>query len=150
MNNKHFFLLAAFVLLLSPAIAQNHKQKDHGPRRDISEMVSDLSQSQKKRLDAISEESKTRVNSLRAQQKAVRDSISMYINMEGDHTNEIFPLFDREANIQRAISREMYTTKVRIDEVLTPKQRKQLSQCRTKQNIDKPKKEIKKEARAKH
>jgi len=144
MNNKHFFLLAALILLLSPAMAQNHKHKDDGPRREISEMVSDLSQSQKKRLDAISDESKTRVSALRAQQKAVRDSISMYINMDGDHTKEVFPLFDREANIQRAISREMYTTKVRIDEVLTPKQRKQLSQCKAKNKLDKPKSETKK------
>ena len=149
MNKKHIYILAALLLLLTPAVAQNPNHKG-SRQRDITEMVSDLSQSQKKRLDAITEESKSRVNALRARQKAVRDSIAMFMNMDGDHSDKIFPLFDREADLQRAISREMYSTKVRIDEVLTPEQRKKLRQSCTKQKSYNPDSQTKKTAKPKH
>ncbi len=127
MKNK-VVIFSLMLALALPLMAQNHQHhKEH--HRDISEMVSDLSQSQKKKLDAITEASRQRVNALRAQQKAVCDSITNYINMEGDHSRELFPLFDREAKLQCEISREMYATKVRIDEVLTPQQRKQVREA---------------------
>lgn len=107
-------------------------------------MVGDLSQTQKKKLDAITDASKERVGLLRAQQKAVRDSIAVYMKLDGDHSAVLFPLFDREARLQCEISREMYTTKVRVDEVLTPEQRKQLRQSTTQKHREKPQKKSKK------
>lgn len=107
------------------------RPKDGGGHRDITKIVSDLSASQKKKLDAINEESKKNVDALRAQQKAVRDSIAMYIHREGDNSRILYPLFDREAQIQSSISREMYSTKIKIDAVLTAEQRKMVSEaCR--------------------
>lgn len=50
----------------------------------------------------------------------------MYMELEGDHSRELYPLFDREAQLQTAINREMYATKIRIDEVLTREQRQTL------------------------
>lgn len=113
------------MLTMTTAMAQRPKGAPDGPR-DITKMVSDLSSSQKKRLDAITDESKSRIDALRTQRRAVRDSIAMYIQRDGDQSEALFPLFEREAQLQSRISREMYMTKVRIDEVLTPEQRRQV------------------------
>ena len=56
----------------------------------------------------------------------MRDSIHRYMDMDGDQSQYLYPLFDREARIQTQISREMYATKVHIDQVLTKEQRKEL------------------------
>lgn len=92
-------------------------------RPDVTQLVSNLTDAQKSKLDAITTESRQRIEKLRAQQKAVRDSIAVYMEREGDQSKILNPLFDREAKIQAAISREMYATKVRIDQVLTKEQR---------------------------
>ena len=92
-------------------------------RPDVTQLVSNLTDTQKSKLDAITTESRQRIEKLRAQQKAVRDSIAVYMEREGDQSKILNPLFDREAKIQAAISREMYATKVRIDQVLTKEQR---------------------------
>ena len=127
--NKTLVIILMLVMAV-PATAQDRQQRK-GCHREIAEMVGDLSQGQKKKLDAITDASRKRVEALRAQQKAVRDSITRYMNMEGDQSRVLFPLFDREAQLSRDISREMYTTKVRIDEVLTPQQRQQVREaCR--------------------
>ncbi len=115
-------------LLLTPAMAQRGREGD-GNQHDIATIVGDLSSSQKKKLDAIVEGSKARVGALKAQQKAVRDSIAMYMQREGDQSKVLYPLFEREAQLQCSISREMYATKVRIDEVLTPEQRKKVREA---------------------
>lgn len=129
MNIKPILIAVAAIFVFTPSMAQ--RPKDGGGHRDITNIVSDLSASQKKKLDAINEESKKTVDALRAQQKAVRDSIAMYIHREGDNSRILYPLFDREAQIQSSISREMYSTKIKIDAVLTAEQRKMVSEaCR--------------------
>ena len=135
MNIKHLLilagrvaripLLAMAIVAVTPAMAQRGGGKREAPR-DITQIVSDLSVSQKKKLDAINEDSKARVGVLRARQKAVRDSIAMYIHRDGDQSKVLYPLFEREAQIQCNISREMYSTKLKIDAVLTPEQRRQV------------------------
>lgn len=121
--------LAAFMgMQLSTALAQ-HPHREGGkpePRPDITELVSDLNATQKRKLETITAESKERVDKLRKEQKAVRDSIGRYMDLDGDQSRVLYPLFDREARLQAQVSREMYATKVRIDEVLTPEQRKEL------------------------
>lgn len=121
-------MAAAITLQAQHTPHREGKGKHHRP--DIAELVSDLSTAQKRKLDAITSESKTRIADLRTRQRAVRDSISMFLDREGDHSKALFPLFDREAHLQTQISREMYATKLRIDEVLTPEQRKQLQQSK--------------------
>ena len=128
MKNKIIAIVIMLLVALPVAQAQRHG-RNHERNKDVTQLVSDLSQSQKKKLDAITEQSKARVSELRGKQQAVRDSIRMYMNMEGDQSEKLFPLFDKETLLQRDISREMYSTKVKVDQVLTAAQRKQLSEA---------------------
>lgn len=121
-------IAACFALLPLGAAAQ--RPHAEGPRKEhrpeITEIVSDLAPAQKRKLENLTNDSKQRIEKLRGQQKAVRDSINRYMDMDGDQSRTLYPLFDREAKLQAEISRQMYATKVRIDEVLTPEQRKEL------------------------
>lgn len=135
---KYIFILTLSLLSL-PALAQKPERKNHKPEhREVTELVSDLSQVQKHRIESISKESKERVTSLRQQKQAVHDSIMFLMDADGNQSRLLFPLFDREAELQAAISREMYTTRVRIDDVLTKEQRTQLKIALRKEN-DHPK-----------
>ena len=118
-----FVIVFTFVL---PLCAQHEGHLEKKPRHDISEVVSNLNAVQKRKIDNVSRESKERVDALRKQQHAVRDSIHEFMDREGDQSKDLFPLFEREARLQVAINREMYATKLRIDEVLNPEQRQAL------------------------
>lgn len=121
---KRYFILALLVAIAAPVVAQHdgrHPEKKH--QADITELVDDLSAPQKHKIDNISKESKERVETLRQQRQAVRDSIRLFMELEGDQSKALYPLFDREAQLQAAVSREMYSAKLRIDEVLTKEQR---------------------------
>ena len=121
---KKFLPLAlALFLAFSLSAQRQDGQRNDQQRPDITELVSNLSDTQKSQLEAITNDSRQRVEKLRAQQKAVRDSINLYMDREGDQSKYLNPLFDREAKIQAEISREMYASKVRIDKVLTKEQR---------------------------
>ena len=139
-------LLSPFIFHLSPSYAQRPHPEEPGrpgleKRPEITELVSDLSSSQKSKLETISKDSRKRVESLRNQQKAVRDSIDKYMEMDGDQSKVLYPLFDRESRLHAQISREMYATKVRIDKVLTKEQRKDLkNKCKHHQKQRKGKK----------
>ena len=128
---KHLLLLLTLMLTL-PLAAQTDggapvKKKKHP---EITEVVSDLSAPQKHKIETITHESRQRTDALRQQQRAVRDSIKTIMDIEGDQSRTLFPLFDREAALQAAVSREMYTTKLRIDAILTPGQRATLRKGR--------------------
>ena len=122
----------AFIVVLAACAAcyaQPKPHKEHKPHPDITKVVSDLSSSQKRKIEAITEQSRARMDNLRASQTAVRDSICMLMDREGDQSKALFPLFDREGRLQSELSREMYTTRLRIDEVLTPAQRAELKKA---------------------
>ena len=124
------------MLLIAVTLPLMAQHDGHQPERrkhtDITELVGDLSASQKRKVDAISRDSRERVDALRARQRAVRDSIGTYMHLEGDQSKVLYPLFDREARLQASISREMYATKLRIDEVLTREQRAELRKATAK------------------
>ncbi len=101
----------------------NHHDRKH---KEVTEIVGNLSAAQKRKVENISNESRERVAALRKQQHAVHDSIVMFMEREGDQSQVLYPLFEREAKLQTAINREMYATKLRIDEVLKPEQREAL------------------------
>lgn len=130
---KKYLVIAILIAFQMPLMAQgegkHHRQK---VRPEISELVSDLTTTQKRKLDVINQDSRERVSGLRKQQRAVRDSIKYYMEMEGDQSKAIYPLFEREAQLQAAVSREMYSTKLRVDEVLTPTQRQELRKASRK------------------
>lgn len=122
------FLVLGSSFLLPSAFSQDHPR--HGERRcepplKVEEMVSNLSTKQKKNLLEARERSHTRVDQLKAQLNVVRDSIRDYIHRDGDNSRTLYPLFDREADIQAQISKEMYALRVRIDAILTPEQLKE-------------------------
>lgn len=137
---KRYVTLAIMLLLAAQAMCQQPKRQPHEKKRaDISELVDDLSAQQKRKVDAIGRESRERVEALRTQKHAVRDSIERYMDLDGDQSRVLHPLFDREAALQAAISREMYDAKRRIDEVLTPAQRAKLrTACRPEAQQPKP------------
>ncbi|MGX8713242.1 MAG: hypothetical protein ACSW8I_06120, partial [bacterium] len=124
-----FLALVLFTVSFAPQ-SNLSAQRPHGgkqePRPDITELISDLSSSQKSKIETISNESKNRVDKLRKQQQAVRDSIALYMELEGDQAKYLYPLFDREARLQTLVSREMYSAKVQIDQILTKEQRQEL------------------------
>lgn len=120
---KKTLILTLFVAVVLPLAAQQDKPHHEKKHKEITELVSDLSSSQKRKIESISKESKERVGALRSSQKAVRDSIAMFMDSDGDHSAVLFPLFEREAALQAAINREMYKGKLRVDEVLTKEQR---------------------------
>ena len=128
---KRIIILAILFALTLPLSAQHEGRRPPKKQHEVTEIVQDLNAVQKRKVETISKDSRERVDALRKQQRAVRDSIGMFMEREGDQSRELFPLFEREAKLQVAISREMYTTKLRIDEVLKPEQREALrNACR--------------------
>lgn len=123
---KKITLIFLLVLFALPLSAQHEGDRQHRKHRDVTEIVQDLNAVQKRKVENISNESRERVAALRKQQRAVHDSIVMFMEREGDQSQVLYPLFEREAKLQTAINREMYATKLRIDEVLKPEQREAL------------------------
>lgn len=124
---KNIIFVVMLVLLVSSAVAQRPSDKSkHKEHFRIENIVSDLSASQKKRLNTIYDEDHKAIEKLRNEQKTVRDSIQTYIEMSGDHTAQLNPLFERESSLQAAISKQMYATRLRIEDVLTDEQNAQV------------------------
>ncbi|MBQ9417759.1 MAG: hypothetical protein IJU19_04180 [Bacteroidales bacterium] len=124
---KYITNLCLIMLLAATAWGQrpNDAEKQH-KHKNISELVSNLSASQKQEIEAIGKATSARVAALRKQQQSVRDSIHLFMDTDGDHSADLYPLFDREASLQVAINREMYAGKVKIDSLLTAEQRAEL------------------------
>ena len=132
---KRILVIALIMTLSAPLAAQ---QEEKGQRQqthvEISGLVSSLNASQKRKLEQLTHASQQRVDHLRKQQRAVRDSISLYMEREGDQSAVLYPLFDREAQLRAAVSREMYATKLHIDNILTPSQRQELRKAGQKKS----------------
>ncbi len=127
------YIVALLLLAIALPVAAQHGKKPHGKKHhEITELVSDLSSAQKRKIEEIGKQSRERVLTLRNQQKAVKDSIAMFIDREGDNSTVLYRLFDREASLQVSISREMYDTKLLIDQILTPQQREELRRSLSK------------------
>ena len=120
---KKYIIFTLLSALSLPLFAQHPKDLPEKKNKDVTELVSDLSATQKRKIESISKESKARVDDLRKQQKSVHDSIALFMDREGDQSHTLYPLFERDAALKVAIDREMYSGKVRIDEVLTKEQR---------------------------
>ena len=88
----------------------------------MEEIVKDLSIRQKRQLETISNETKVQMDKYKAELKQVKDSIHYYMDMSTDKTDVLFPLFDREAKIKANMSKLMYRTRLKIDNVLTKEQ----------------------------
>lgn len=126
---KKHFVIAIMLAFVLPLVAQHkHQSREQHKQPEISEIVKDLSAPQKRKIENITLRSRQRVEELRARKRAVSDSIASLMQQDGDQSQQLFPLFEREAALQTAINREMYSTKLRIDEILTREQRAVLRQ----------------------
>ena len=112
-------LVACFVLQAQPGQGRERRAKE--PPK-IEEMVSDLSPMQKKRLTNVMENSRKEVDKLQAELDNVRNQIRSLMEKDGDNTEQLFPLFDRESDLRAEISKEMYRTRQQIDKILTKEQ----------------------------
>lgn len=92
---------------------------------NIEAMVSDLSAIQKKKLETITSESKKRVEGIQAELNTLRQQIRSLMMQDGDNSAKLFPLLDREGVLQAELTKEMYTTRIQVDAVLTPEQLKE-------------------------
>lgn len=126
-------LLLSGSVLAQPRSCPESRDGKHNEPPKMEEMVSNLSQMQKRKLETISEESREAVDKKRAELKAVRNSIRQLIDKEGDQSARIFPLMDREAALEAEISKIMYRTRLQIDEVLT---KEQIAEFRAKREAD--------------
>ena len=124
---KRFIVIIFTLLCFTTLYAQKRGQGRPMVQPNIEEMVSNLSARQKKSLETVSEQSKAKVGKMQKELKAVRKKIGdiMQHESDGDQSAKLFPLVDREAQLQAEITKEMYRTKVAIDAILTPEQIKE-------------------------
>lgn len=143
---KRILLTITLIAATTALMAPSHGPRPHHPDKGadgpkIEELVSDLTAAQKTRIDLITRKTQKNVEAIHARLDAVRDSIRSYMNSRDDHSDILFPLFDREANLQAELSKEIYRSKAAIDKVLTPEQFKKLHE---RMEANKPKHDHKK------
>lgn len=127
---KRLFAITVSLLCISFVFAQQPKKNHHAhqnvnPPR-IEEMVGDLSAIQKKRIEVVTSNSKAKVDKLQTELNSVKQQIRKIIHdSEDDQSAVLFPLIDRECELQAAINKEMYSARIKIDAILTPDQKKE-------------------------
>ena len=132
------------ILACTMLFAQSPNEFGHGKKHHkheppkIEEMVSNLSAIQKKRLETITQESKKQVDKMQAELKSINSQIRKLLDAEGDQTNTLFPLFEREAQLKLEINKEMYRTRQQINNVLS---KEQLMELRERMKADRKKHE---------
>lgn len=130
---KRFFIFLTMVVFAASLCAQPGEQANrdkHHPEggKNIETLLPDLTAAQKTRIDIITRQSKKNVEAIHKKLDSVRDSIRSYMDSPEDHSDILFPLYEREGRLQAEISKEYYRAKVAVDQVLTPEQYKTLSQ----------------------
>ena len=124
----------ALLIILSATIAlqaqpsQGRESKHQEPPK-IEEMVSDLSAIQKKRLTSVMQNSRKEVDRMKTELDGVRQQIRALMEKDGDNSEQLFPLFDRESALRAEISKEMYRTRQQIDKILTKEQLAEFRKC---------------------
>lgn len=119
-------LLIATTLFAQKPQGKHPTHHDGFPRTpQIEKMVSDLSVMQKKKLETITTDSKKRVEKIQNELNNIRNQIRTIMQQDGDNSAKLFPLLDREGVLQADLTKEMYNTRLKFDEVLTPEQLKE-------------------------
>jgi Spy/CpxP family protein refolding chaperone len=115
-------ILMGTMLMAQPPEGSQHKKHRRPEPPKVEEMVSNLSSLQKKRLEGISENCKKQTTKLQKELDETRTQIRNLMMQDGDQSDKLFPLIDRESSLQAQIAKEMYRTRVQIDQVLTEEQ----------------------------
>lgn len=105
--------------------------------KDVREIVSNLSTSQKKKIDVVIKQLQSTLDVLKQQESQVKDSINRSLQQDGDQSTTLYPLFEREATIKCTISKETYNAKVNIEKILTARQKEELRAALDKQKREK-------------
>lgn len=140
MKHTTAFLLALLLGLTLMAQPPEGKHRSHHPRPEppkVEQMVSNLSAIQKKRLETISDECKQDMDKLEKELNSVRQKIRSLMETDGDQSDKLFPLIDREAQLQAQMAKTMYRVGQQIDRVLTEEQ---LTEFRARMKADREKK----------
>lgn len=126
---KKVLLFFAFAIIATALFAQNHDQKHQCKETVcITKMVSNLTNNQKRQLEAIEVERQKSTCTIKKQLHSVRDSIHFYLEQFGDNTTVVYPLLKRESVLQYQLNMINYDTKVKMDKILTPEQQKEFRQ----------------------
>lgn len=120
---KRIFILAVLFILAAPGYAQ-HNPRHKPPKAE--ELITTLTPRQKRQLEAIDKEQRTQANAIKKELKQVRDSVHAYIDLYGDNTKVVNRLLEREAALQLKLNKLLYSTKVKIDRIITPEQHKEM------------------------
>ena len=138
--NKLISILALCFFACS-LFAQSYEYESQYIPPDVSKFVNTLTKQQKDQLNAIADEGKMVIEQYRAELTKLRADIQFFYKSQGDHSADLYPLYDQRAVLYSKIDRAKYNTKMRIDAVLTPEQQTEL---RSNLEIERQKREVKK------
>ena len=102
----------------------------HGDIRQPYEVGCEI---QKKRLETSSDECKQDMDKLEKELNSVRQKIRSLMETDSDQSDKLFPLIDREAQLQAQMAKTMYRVRQQIDRVLTEEQ---LTEFRARMKAD--------------
>lgn len=114
--------LMAFTLTAQPPEGEPHKRHHRPQPPKVEQMVSNLSAVQKKRLEAITNDCQQETEKLEKELNTVRQKIRSLMDQPGDQSDKLFPLIDRESQLQAQMAKTMYRVRQQIDRVLTDEQ----------------------------
>lgn len=127
---KRILTTAIGMLMALTAFGQRNQGSPHELRPhdepSIEDVVKNLSESQISQLETITSAHKKRVSQCRRELEALRDSIRMEMEKDGDQSAVLFPMYEREGKLMSDLSKMYYMGGVEVEKVLTPKQKKQL------------------------
>lgn len=124
---KHLALILITTLMAFTLTAQTpeggpHKRHHQPQPPKVEQMVSNLSAVQKKRLEAITNDCQQETDKLEKELNTVRQKIRSLMDQPGDQSEKLFPLIDRESQLQAQMAKTMYRVRQQIDRVLTDEQ----------------------------
>lgn len=116
-------LVCSLSLCCGTAMAQTKPASNcEDPSARVAKCVKDLSSKQKRSIDDISSKYNSELKAIKTELKTVRDNIHSLMAEKNDNREKIFPLMEREANLNLKLNKTMYQMKVELDEVLTDDQ----------------------------
>lgn len=136
--------IAAIVLFCAIACAAT-AQSDYDnayTTPDVSQFVKTLTKQQQEELRKVTTESKKTLEGYHQQLVDMHKEIQHYYGLPGDRSSDLFPLYAQRSALYVKIDQAKYRTKMRIDQILTDEQQKEL---RENLEHERQKREVKKQ-----